>query len=120
MKTGASTLISAMSRRMALEGFLALAPDYLSFSGGTPSNEDEARDRIAKLTDEDILTISKAALAFLAGRPECTGKVGAVGFCWGGGVGNRLAVAEARLAAGVADCGRQPPSGQVANIKAAV
>jgi carboxymethylenebutenolidase len=117
---GLNPHIRDVARRMALEGFLALAPDYLSFSGGTPSNEDEARDRIAKLTDEDILTISKAALAFLASRAECTGKVGAVGFCWGGGVVNRLAVAEPRLAAGVAYYGRQPPSGQVANIKAAM
>jgi carboxymethylenebutenolidase len=117
---GLNPHIMDVARRMALEGFLTLAPDYLSLNGGTPPDEDQAREAFGKLTPDTTLAISKAALAFLATRPECTGKVGAVGFCWGGGQINALAVAEPNLAAGVAYYGAQPPSDEVPNIKAAM
>jgi carboxymethylenebutenolidase len=117
---GLNPHIMDVARRMALEGFLTLAPDYLSFNGGTPPDEDQAREAFGKLTPDTTLAISRAALAFLATRPECTGKVGAVGFCWGGGQINALAVADPNLAAAVAYYGPQPPSDQVPNIKAAM
>ena len=117
---GLNPHIKDVARRMALEGFLTLAPDYLSFSGGTPDDEDKARDMIAKLSGYDILTISEAAVAYLSINPQSTGKVAAVGFCWGGGQVNQLAVAEPKLSAGVAYYGRQPAVDQVPNIQAAM
>ena len=117
---GLNPHIKDVTRRMALEGFLAFAPDYLSLSGGTPADEDQARDMIGKLTVDDTLTVSEAAVGFLATRPDSTGKVGAVGFCWGGGQVNQLAVAEPKLAAAVAYYGRQPAADQVPNIQAAM
>jgi carboxymethylenebutenolidase len=117
---GLNPHIKDVARRMALEGFLTLAPDYLSLSGGTPADEDMARDMIGKLTADDTLTVSEAAFTFLAAHPECTGRVGAVGFCWGGGQVNQLAVSQPKLAAGVAYYGRQPASDQVPNIQAAM
>jgi carboxymethylenebutenolidase len=117
---GLNPHIKDVARRVALEGFLTLAPDYLSLSGGTPSDEDKARDMIGNLNADDILTISQAAAAFLATRPESTGRIGAVGFCWGGGQVNQLAVAAPKLAAAVAYYGRQPAADQVPNIQAAM
>jgi len=117
---GLNPHIMDVARRMALEGFLTLAPDYLSLNGGTPPNEDQAREAFGKLTSDVTLAISRSALTFLATRPECTGKVGAVGFCWGGGQVNALAVAEPNLAAAVAYYGSQPPADQVPNIRAAM
>ena len=117
---GLNPHIKDVARRMALEGFLTLAPDYLSFSGGTPDDEDKARDMIGKLSGDDILTISEAAVAYLSTNPQSTGKVAAVGFCWGGGQVNQLAVAEPKLSAGVAYYGRQPAVDQVPNIQAAM
>jgi carboxymethylenebutenolidase len=117
---GLNPHIKDVARRMALEGFLTLAPDCLSLMGGTPADEDKARDMIGKLQAGDVLTISKAAVTFLATRPESSGRVGAVGFCWGGGQVNALAVAEPKLAAGVAYYGRQPAADQVPNIQAAM
>ena len=119
-KRGLNPHIKDVARRLALEGFLVLAPDYLSLAGGTPGDEDKARDMIGKLTADDALTVSQSSLAFLAIRPDSNGKVGAVGFCWGGGQINALAVAEPKLAAGVAYYGRQPAADQVDNIQAAM
>ena len=115
---GLNPHIRDVARRMATEGFLALAPDYLSIRGGTPSDEDKARELIGTLKPEETVAISRAALAMLAARPDCTGKVAAVGFCWGGGRVNELAVNEPNLAAGVAYYGAQPKADQVAAIKA--
>jgi carboxymethylenebutenolidase len=117
---GLNPHIKDVARRLALEGFLVLAPDYLSLAGGPPADEDKARDMIGKITADDALTISQSSLAFLAIRPDSNGKVGAVGFCWGGGQINALAVAEPKLAAGVAYYGRQPAADQVDNIQAAM
>jgi carboxymethylenebutenolidase len=115
---GLNPHIKDVTRRLATEGFLALAPDYLSTKGGTPGDEDKARDLIGTLTPEETTAISKASVAILAARTDCTGKVAAVGFCWGGGKVNELAVSEPTLAAGVAYYGAQPKADQVPAIKA--
>jgi carboxymethylenebutenolidase len=114
---GLNPHIKDVARRFAVEGFLAFAPDYLFAMGGTPEDADKARDMIGKLTPEDTLATSRAALAALNGDTQGTGKTGVVGFCWGGGQVNALAVADPALAAGVAYYGRQPQSG-IENIKA--
>jgi carboxymethylenebutenolidase len=115
---GLNPHVEDIARRIALESYVAFAPDALTPLGGYPGDEDEARELFAKLdqarTREDFL----AALAFLAARPECNGKVGAVGFCYGGGMVNFLATRAPRLAAGVAFYGGQPPAEDVAKIKA--
>lgn len=115
---GLNPHIKDVARRLATEGFLALAPDYLSIKGGTPEDADKARDMIGTLTPEETVAISRASLAALAVRPDCTGRVAAVGFCWGGGKVGELAVAEPSLAAGAVYYGSQPKVDQVANIKA--
>src|SRR5262249_7752632 len=115
---GLNPHIKDVARRLATEGFLVLAPDYLSSKGGTPSDEDKARDLIGTLTPEETIAISKASVATLGQRPDSTGKVAAVGFCWGGGKVNELAVSEPTLAAGVAYYGAQPKADQVPAIKA--
>jgi carboxymethylenebutenolidase len=115
---GLNPHIKDVARRLATEGFLALAPDYLSAKGGTPTDEDKARDLIGTLTPAETVAISKASLATLAARSDCNGKVAAVGFCWGGGKVNEMAVSEPALAAGVAYYGAQPKADQVPAIKA--
>jgi carboxymethylenebutenolidase len=115
---GLNPHVKDVTRRMALDGFNALGLDYLSPIGGTPADEDKARDMIGTLKPADLVASSKAAVAYLVGRPDGNGKVGAVGFCWGGGQVNQLAVADPSLAAGVAYYGPQPKPEQVASIKA--
>jgi carboxymethylenebutenolidase len=117
---GLNPHIRDVTRRMALEGFLALAPDYLSPAGGTPADEDKAREMIGGLKAPDVVAWSRAALAAMAAHPASTGKVGAVGFCWGGGQVNALAVADPGLAAGVAYYGRQAAASDVPAIRAAL
>ena len=114
---GLNPHIKDVARRIGIEGFVALAPDYLSPIGGTPADEDKARELIGSLKPQDALAISRTTLIHLKRQPDI-GKVGAVGFCWGGGQVNALAVAEPMLDAGVAYYGRQPPADAVANIKA--
>jgi carboxymethylenebutenolidase len=108
---GLNPHIKDVARRFALDGFLAFAPDYLAGMGGTPEDADKARDMIGTLKPEDALATSRGAVAALKTHPNGNGKVGAVGFCWGGGQVNALAVAEPELAAGVAYYGRQAQSG---------
>jgi carboxymethylenebutenolidase len=117
---GLNPHIKDVTRRVAVEGFLALGIDCLSPLGGTPDDEDKARDMIGTLKPEDVLSSTRAGVAFLSQRPDGTGKTGAVGFCWGGGQVNQLAVAEPKLAAGVAYYGMQPKAEQVPAIKAAL
>ncbi len=114
---GLNPHIQDVARRMALEGFVAFAPDYLHTLGGTPPDPDKAREMFGNLKPEDALATSKAVRAALATHAEVNGKVGAMGFCWGGGQVNALAVADPDLAAGVAYYGSQPKSG-VETIKA--
>jgi carboxymethylenebutenolidase len=115
---GLNPHIEDVARRLALENFVTFAPDALAPLGGYPGSEDEARALFGQLdqarTREDMV----AAVAFLTGRPECTGRVGAVGFCWGGGVVNMLATRVADLGAAVPFYGSPPPLDQVTNIRA--
>ena len=92
--------------------------DYLAPAGGTPADEEKAREMIGALKPEDVLAYSQGAIKALAAHPQANGKAGAVGFCWGGGMVNALAVADPTLAAGVAYYGRQPDAAAVPAIKA--
>ena len=113
--------IKDVARRLALEGFLVLAVDALSPYGGTPADEDQARDRFAEVIkpDETAPRIA-AAVPFLQRHPESSGNVGIIGFCWGGGMVNRVAVLSPTLKAGVAYYGQQVPADQVPTIQAAL
>jgi carboxymethylenebutenolidase len=117
---GLNAHIRDVARRVALEGFVALAPDYLSPLGGTPADEDKAREMIGQLDAAQTAANGVATVAFLKGHELGTGKVGAMGFCWGGGAVNNLAAAAPDLAAGVAYYGRQADAGAVPGIKAAL
>lgn len=115
---GLNPHIQDVARRLALEGFLALAPDMLSPLGGTPSDEDRAREMLGTLNPQETLARLASAVPFLSGHPESTGKVGAVGFCWGGGYANQLAAAGTSLDASVPYYGRQLPAEEVPRITA--
>lgn len=117
---GLNPHIEDVARRLALEGFLALAVDMLARDGGTPTDEDEAREMIGRLDPELNARRLAAAVPFLAGHPESNGKVGAIGFCWGGGMVNELAVRAPDLVAGVAYYGRQVAAERVPAIRAAL
>lgn len=116
---GLNTHIEDITRRLAVDGFVAFAPDALFPLGGYPGDEDKAREVFPKLdqakTREDFIAASHVLMA----RPECTGKIGAVGFCYGGGMVNFLATKlGADLSAGVAFYGSSPDLADVPNIKA--
>ena len=113
---GLNPHIEDVARRIAKEGFLAFAVDALSPLGGTPPNEEEAIKLIGTLKPDETVAHYAAAVKFLSAHPESTGKVGAVGFCWGGGIVNRLAAAGTTLAAGVAYYGMQLPAADVPKI----
>jgi carboxymethylenebutenolidase len=117
---GLNPHIKDVARRMALEGFVALAPDFLSPAGGTPSDEDKAREMIGALDGKQTVDNAVATVTYLEGNDATTGKAGAIGFCWGGGMVNKLAVASPDLKAGVAYYGAQPPAEDVPKIKAAL
>lgn len=110
--------IKDVTRRMALEGFVALAPDFLSPFGGTPADEEAARPLFQQLSADVVAANGVAAVAWLKTREDSTGKVGAIGFCWGGGTVNNLAVATPDLLAAVPYYGAQPSAEDVARIKA--
>jgi carboxymethylenebutenolidase len=115
---GLNPHIEDIARRLALENFVTFAPDALTPLGGYPGEEDKARELFQKLdqakTREDFVT----AVAFLKARPECTGRVGAVGFCYGGSIANMLATRVPDLAGAVPFYGGQPKPEDVPNIKA--
>jgi carboxymethylenebutenolidase len=90
---GLTPHIRDVARRTALAGFAAFAPDFLTPAGGTPANEDQAREMIGKLDRERTVANGITAINFLDRHKRSTGQVGAVGFCWGGGMVNALAVA---------------------------
>jgi carboxymethylenebutenolidase len=116
---GLNPHIKDVTRRMAKEGFIAFGGDYLTAAGGTPADEEKAREMIGALKPEEALAFSRAAIAALATIEGSNGKVGAVGFCWGGGAVNALAVSgDPNLKAGVAYYGRQAPSAEVPKIAA--
>ena len=89
---GLTPHIEDVTRRAANAGYLAIAPNALSASGKTPANEDEARQWFSELKPEDNLQNFKNAFAYLPARKDYNGKVGCVGFCWGGAMANTLAV----------------------------
>jgi carboxymethylenebutenolidase len=113
---GLNAHIEDVTRRFALEGFLALAPDLLSPAGGTPADADSARAWIGKLERDTTVANLVAAIAHL--ETQGNGKVGAVGFCWGGGMVGQLAVQAPNLDAGVVYYGRQPEAADVEKIRA--
>ena len=117
---GLTPHIEDVNRRMALEGFLAMAPDALSPLGGTPDDPNEARSLMRKLDSQSTIKNYTAAVKYLKTNPSSTGKVGVIGFCWGGGVANQLAVNSPDLVAAVPFYGRQPASEDVPKIKASL
>jgi carboxymethylenebutenolidase len=115
---GLNPHIEDVARRFALENFVAFAPDALFPLGGYPGDEDKARELFPKLDQAKTREDFVAAVGFLKSRPESTGKVGAVGFCYGGGMVNFLATRLPDLAAGVAFYGSAPNLEDVPKIKA--
>lgn len=113
---GLNPHIKDVTRRMALEGFVAFGADYLAPQGGTPVDEDVGKEMIGKIKPEDQIMYSQAAIKALIAHPQGTGKAGAMGFCWGGGAVNALAVADPALSGGVAYYGRQAPAADVPKI----
>ncbi|MGF1624429.1 MAG: dienelactone hydrolase family protein [Alphaproteobacteria bacterium] len=119
---GLNPHIKDVARRAALAGYIAIAPDYLSADGTpTPADEDQARDEIGALDPAQTLENGLAVLQYArAGREDVDGRVGVVGFCWGGAQVNSLAVNDPDLDAAVAFYGRQPASDDAAKIQAAL
>ena len=117
---GLTPHIEDVSRRVALEGFLAIAPDALSPVGGTPADESKAIALIGQLDGQSTVNNYVAAVKYLRTHPLSTGKVGVIGFCWGGGMANQLAVTSPDLTAAVPFYGKQPASEDVHKIKASL
>jgi carboxymethylenebutenolidase len=117
---GLNPHIEDVTRRMALEGFLALGVDFMSPLGGTPADEQVAGQRFRELDRGVALGIGLAAVSFLKSHPLGNGKVGVVGFCWGGGMVNQIAVNSTEFDAGVAYYGAQPEAAEVPKITAAM
>jgi carboxymethylenebutenolidase len=113
--------IQDVTRRMANEGFLAMAPDALSPLGGTPDNDpNKAGTMMRELKSEDTVKNFVAAVSYLKTHPKSSGKVGCTGFCWGGAMTNQVAVNSPDLNAAVPYYGRQPANEDVAKIKAPI
>ncbi len=118
---GLNPYIEDVARRLAVDGFIALAPDALSPLGGYPGNDDEGRKMQASRKPDEMLEDFVAAAEVLKTHAMSTGKVGAVGFCYGGGIVNQLAVRlPETMRAGVPYYGRQPAVEDVPKIKAAL
>jgi len=115
---GLSPYIEDVARRLAVENYVAFAPDALTPVGGYPGDEDKARELFAQQDAPKRMTDLLAAAEHLKSRPECTGRIGAVGFCFGGGVVNMMAVRMPDLAAAVPFYGGQPSGADTAKIKA--
>jgi len=116
--TGLQPHIEDVTRRVALEGFLAIAPDALSPLGGVPKDPDKAIALTKELDGQSTLGNFLAAVKYLKTHPSSTGKVGVIGFCWGGRMANQLAVNDPELTAAVPFYGQQPASDDVPKIKA--
>jgi carboxymethylenebutenolidase len=115
---GLNPYIEDVARRLAVEGYVVLAPDALTPVGGYPGDEEKAMKLFADLDPGKRTEDLVAAAGYLKSRPECNGKIGAVGFCFGGGIVNTLAVRMPDLAAAVPFYGEQPAAADVAKIKA--
>lgn len=117
---GLNAHIEDVTRRAAQAGYLAVAPNALAPLGGTPANEDDARQLFTTLKPEESLQNFIRVFDYLKTRKDCNGRVGCVGFCWGGLMANNLAVNVPSLRAAVAFYGRQPDAAEVPKIKAAL
>jgi carboxymethylenebutenolidase len=117
---GLNPYIEDVARRLASEGFLALAPDGLSSVGGYPGDDDKGRELQRGLDRDKLLEDFRAGAEQLAARAECSGQLGVVGFCFGGFVSNELAVRLPSLRAAVPFYGRAPASEAVPQIKASL
>lgn len=117
---GLNAHIEDVTRRVARAGYLAIAPNALSPLGGTPADEDDARQLFQKLNAADSIENFVRVFNYLNGRADCNGKYGCVGFCWGGAMTNNLAVRVPSLLAAVPFYGRQPAAEDVPRIKAAL
>jgi carboxymethylenebutenolidase len=117
---GLNAHIADVGRRLALEGFITIAPDPLSPFGGTPADENKAIALIGRLDQQSTIKNFIAAVEYLKTYPMSTGKVGVVGFCWGGGMANQLAVNSPDVTAAVPYYGRQPVPEEVPRIKASL
>jgi carboxymethylenebutenolidase len=115
---GLNPHIEDIARRLALENFMTLAPDALAPLGGYPGDEDKARALFPQLDQAKTREDFVAAANYLKSRPDCTGKIGVVGFCYGGGIANMLATRLPDLAAAVPFYGSQPSAEDAARIKA--
>lgn len=115
---GLNPYIEDVARRLAVAGFIAFAPDALTPLGGYPGNDDEGRTLQRQRDREEMFQDFVSAVGFLQGHPDVTGKVGAVGFCYGGGVALRLAVTMPSLSAAVAFYGRHPAPEDARTIRA--
>ena len=115
---GLNPHIEDITRRLALDNFIAFAPDALTPLGGYPGNEDKARTLFATLDQKKSLEDFVAATTFLKSREDCTGKLGVVGFCYGGGMAHTLATRLPELNAAVPFYGNHPPPEDAAKVKA--
>jgi carboxymethylenebutenolidase len=115
---GLNPHIEDIARRLGLDGFMAFAPDALFPIGGYPGDEDKAREVFPKLDQTKTREDFVAAASWLKARADCSGKIGAVGFCYGGGIANMLATRLPDLGAAVPFYGNQPKDEEVARIKA--
>jgi carboxymethylenebutenolidase len=115
---GLNPYIEDVARRLAVAGFIAFAPDALTPLGGYPGNDDDGRTLQRQRDGDEMVEDFVAAVEFVAGHPDCTGKVGSVGFCFGGEMSMRMAVRIPTLAAAVAYYGRHPDPTEVTLIKA--
>lgn len=115
---GLNPYIEDVARRAALAGFVSLAPDALTPLGGYPGNDDEGRTLQSKRDPKEMQEDFIAAYEYLKKHPDCNGKVGVVGFCYGGGIANMMAVRVPDLAAAVPFYGSQPAAEDVPKIKA--
>ena len=115
---GLNPYIEDVGRRCAVDGFISLAPDALTPLGGYPGNDDEGRTMQRKRDRNEMLEDFIAAYEYLKNHPDCTGKVGVVGFCFGGWISNMMAVHLPDLGAAVPFYGRQPNAEDAAKVKA--
>lgn len=115
---GLNPYIEDVGRRVALAGFISIAPDALTPLGGYPGNDDQGREMQSKRDKNDMLTNFIDAFNYLIQHPDCNGKVGVVGFCFGGWIANMMAVRLPDLAAAVPFYGTQPTAEEAAQIKA--
>ena len=115
---GLNPYIEDVARRLAVENYVAFAPDALVPVGGYPGDEDKARELFSKLDTAKLTEDLLAAAPFLQSRPESNGRIGAVGFCLGGGIANMMAVRMPDLAAAVPFYGAQPGAADTSRIKA--